>query len=515
MPYQYPTILDQVGRLVARLGSHWSSVYEGRGFVRALMGALATLQKQVESDFLESAACLSIDDVPVWHTERWYPLVVHESEVLSRLLRYGEGSVYGPQPGSGVTYKYGGRVGLAYPTIELPVGLIHIPVIANKANNGSVCWVHGVDYTVDNGLLTLLNNPFEIADFEPHPVQKPDGTSDRQVTLLLRGSLWDRHYAFEHFGYVVDMHQRQSSDDYVRRVQAVWKALVEGTAEKHYELFFAALVGSPPAVGGDTVTQITQDNYNKLVISDQFVYRCPLESTITVSVGDVLEDYQPVSDRLTFYDLTSGEIPAGLDGLLMPASAIGAAVLGGLFFENTDVALAVEENVGGKTKISFPLGGDAEDVAAFWDAVHQRALDNATSTLAELLDVRGADAPSQPTAASLPATINPLEFLVANVLRYNASAVRVKVRSNSVQATAIKDIHVLRRIVPPWTILFVLLDYELDGDSVVPDVAGNSTTPGSSANLSAEKASSDLDVSVNPATLTSERLNAFYLNDPC
>ena len=81
-----------------------------------------------------------------------------------------------------------------------------------------------------------------------------------------------------------------------------------------------------------------------------------------------------------------------------------------------------------------------------------------------MLDTRTAPV-GEPTAGDLPTTINPLEFLVTNLLRFNAYVVKIKasgVRGN----IGLNNSRLFRRIVPPWTAMIILVELETDGDVI-------------------------------------------------
>lgn len=71
----------------------------------------------------------------------------------------------------------------------------------------------------------------------------------------------------------------------------------------------------------------------------------------------------------------------------------------------------------------------------------------AGGALAHLLD-RRPNGPGEPLA-HLPATINPLEFLIANVLRNNAYLVRIKASSLRRRKLGLYNMRHLRRLLPP------------------------------------------------------------------
>ncbi len=108
--------------------------------------------------------------------------------------------------------------------------------------------------------------------------------------------------------------------------------------------------------------------------------------------------------------------------------------------------------------MEFPLYGNPDRVAEFWDEVHARGVAQG-KTLAQLLDQRPLELQTgQPLAGALPATINPLEFLLANFFRGNAIAVALRPQSFGADALALSVLRLLRRMLSPYeTVLLVAI----------------------------------------------------------
>ena len=78
-------------------------------------------------------------------------------------------------------------------------------------------------------------------------------------------------------------------------------------------------------------------------------------------------------------------------------------------------------------------------------------------TLAHLLDKR-VNSGTEPTAAHLPKTINPLRFLVENVLRNNVFVVRIMVPALGKNRLGLYNIRHLRQLLPPQTAMIVIFE---------------------------------------------------------
>lgn len=90
-------------------------------------------------------------------------------------------------------------------------------------------------------------------------------------------------------------------------------------------------------------------------------------------------------------------------------------------------------------------------------------------TLAHVLD-KHVQAGTEPTADRLPTTINPMRFLIENVLRNNVFVVRIVVSAVGSEALKLYNVRHLRRLMPPQTAMIVI--FELDGatDKIKGDI---------------------------------------------
>ncbi len=83
--YVYPAQdLDRPDQLSSLLGSFWSGVYEGKTFVQQFAYVRAQLEQQSGQNLQEAIATLSRFQLPVYHTDLWYQLVLRESQLNAK-----------------------------------------------------------------------------------------------------------------------------------------------------------------------------------------------------------------------------------------------------------------------------------------------------------------------------------------------------------------------------------------------------------------------------------------------
>jgi hypothetical protein len=202
---------------------------------------------------------------------------------------------------------------------------------------------------------------------------------------------------------------------------------------------------------------------NTVVVTDRNTYLFDPAAMPIVTYGQTVHAGEQLVDAVKIYDFRNGD-PGDLPAIVLSPNMLANCVYQGLIFINEDVPLVVDtEHTSGYTYVSFKVGGNPLDVQNFFDAWHDRGIadlanfDECTGvrrgTLAHLLD-RRVNVTSEPQAKHLPTTINPLRFLVENLLRYHGFAVVVNAACLGLRAAGGYNAELLQRILPPHAAVF-------------------------------------------------------------
>ena len=124
--------------------------------------------------------------------------------------------------------------------------------------------------------------------------------------------------------------------------------------------------------------------------------------------------------------------------------------------------------------------------------------------MAMLLDTRS-EPTTQPTALALPAQINPLRFLIQNVLRNNTYLVSLKPSGFGKNALKLPYSTVSRKTVPPHTLGIVLIELDDNVDVLRMENGGTEEAAGYSESHEVMHALSYADSLVDP--IMSERVS--------
>lgn len=474
------TRFDDLTLLASTPGSFWTEIFDGRELVVDYLRGAAVQERQLEQLGNELFDSMGRNTCPVYHTDIWLPVELSEADGASASkLRYGDDVVYGPQPSTSIVYLYGAAKDASwqFPTeAELKAGYL----LTDGLVNPSVCMAGGVEFYIsaERQQLVFAEDPFKDPRFTPFT--DTDGVRKLRLYLFMASLDWD--YVPKLYGSVLSLNG-QSSEAYKDLVNAVLDGISQGTSTAHILRAVAAVTGVPVAEGDEVVEVVTQDATNKLIITDQNVYKFPLSAEAVVAVGDEVSLGDQLVDTVSVYEPNTGVVPSFLSqlafstGLLFPG-------LGELVFQNQEVPLTVTTGVSGKTKVTFPLGGFQTDIDAFFTELHTRGV-AAGDTLANYLDLRPVSAQTtEPTALNLPATINPLELLFENLLRYCAYVVRLKLRDLPDDGAGLDKLSVLRKIAPPHAMILFVLELADMTDDVTMEDEGSSVSTGYSEDYS-------------------------------
>jgi hypothetical protein len=496
---KYPaTIYDQPKVLLSTMGTFWADIYDRKDQVSAYVQAKANLELQSMLDAAQTIAALSRYEVPIFHRDNWYLLVVRESQrnsAATSLPRYDTGLVY-----DGIDSYDVPLISDAH-AFPLPKDLVDAPLVLNRFLSASLTWTKNVDFTIDTtiGAITFRQNPFTDPRVTVRPVYEDGTIVDREALLWVFKGDFDWETIYRQFGYVLDL-RLKSSQGYREIMNAVFDSIVGGTAKRQVEAAFSAMTGVPLVEEAtETVEFIELDKSHRLIITDQHVYKFHPDANPIVSVGDTVHAGDPLVDSFLFFEFNRGQLDDRLQALAMGPGFLASCYYGDLVFENKEFPLEViTDDPSGFTKLRFPLGGFPLDVDRFFDDLHAngvaealRPIDNCEDvstlripgdgcdtedqhyrrgTLAHLLDQRPVR-DGEPTAAALPTTINPLLFLAQNILRSNCVVVQIKA-STLGQGVGLRNSRLLRKIVPPQTALIVIVELTPAADSVTTNAVG-------------------------------------------
>ena len=283
-------LTEVFGKLYTWLGSFWSKVYTDPDFIKHIQYGRSLELAQLYLDFLENLKLVDRNNAPVFHRERWYPLVIRKSEKNTgslSTLKLGPNHAYlgndAPESDTGIYPDTPDlfKLGTATEFEGLETYPVHghfddvVTCIVDNIINPKVVLRKGVDFVVsgDSLAVTAANSPF--APSSPFPkfdmidTGDPDTIpSDQETVLWACDTLVDVDFVNNYLGYVTQVGV-DSSELGKNIVNAYWDVL--NYANPECLSILVATLCKVPYVKEDN--EVVEEVLEDAVITDKNTYR--------------------------------------------------------------------------------------------------------------------------------------------------------------------------------------------------------------------------------------------------
>lgn len=432
--FTYPTLTDNLSQYVGLVSTFWTQLYGGANLVFDYLRGCMASQQQLNNDIDELVATIGRKLCPVYHNELWYNVDLLESQVTQVML-----------PAGGVTFPW-------------PATAAQVNHMTDAIIKPTVMMTNGIDFNVNTEAGTILFpfNPFTDTRFSPLPVFNSQGViTDYSLPLWFLGAQIDLNYIYQQFGYVIGLNL-PSGQNYKDLVVAILDGVSGATSYDNVAKAVSAIVDIPLVKSdGETIQNIVMDSHGLMIATDYFIYRFMASAIPVVAIGDTVNQDDSLVVSLSIFEPNRGGTPNISALTLSPSDFLDPTLTGPVTFNNASTALNVILNVSGYTEVTWALGGLSADVTNFFNLLHTKGI-AAGKTLAMCMDTRPQPQSTQPTAANLPTTINPLVFLFQNAFRNNGFVVALKTADFGSNNLGLSVLSILRQIMPPHVAMIVV-----------------------------------------------------------
>lgn len=418
--FQFPKDdLDTPDKAESLVGGYWLEVYDGKDQIEDLISSRTTLWQQARDTWDETYRTKSRHLIDHLSIKNWLYYPILKSKGITTTKLFGGGKSYGDS-----TFNYGEIEGYAW---DLPDSVLHFSQVYNRVSDPSVSFIEGIDFYVDNeiGKVVFADDPFNNNKFATVTVNNQDGTSDTLLALWVYRPKIDKQSIQLIYGQPIDINGR-STPEYKQFVNSVYDSLILGMSCGRLGLILGGALDLPVSVEDEVVERIYSE-IRKVIITDKRVYFVPTAAEPTVEEGDATVKGQSLTDALMVRELKRNSNIDDIYAINLGNGFIGNEFAYDLGFVNKFVTPTVSTDDYGYTKFSFEIGGHPLDVDKFWELVHSRGVDKGL-TIAQGLDKR-VEKVGEPTEESLPSSINPLRFLVDEMIPGGLTLVSIKIES--------------------------------------------------------------------------------------
>ena len=439
---QYPTEgSSNENVLFATLGAFWSQVFNDQAVLHGLTQAQAEEIFQDYYRLIDAVNSYSSSEIAVFDKVKWLPLLIKKSSLNSNVLLFGEQVDGAPVLFNTVTnYIFGAakpeEAGVY--VAPLPADLSELSIIANRVIAPNFVLVNNMDVKVNNGYLYFYGDPFKLSNISTYNILDSTGKQvyynnpltgqpipDQMLVLWVYNGKIDNSALQYNIAYLFGVNL-PSSKQSKEILDATVKLFSNGPDIYQIKAICCAFLGIKPILEEqETVQAFFETDTDTVLITDKHVYRYPIYYTLdpsiqvssVLSIGDVPVDAVEYYDNLTYRNWWLNKIVPKISietgatikspSMIIPSSMFLGNYKYGLIFDNAPELIVRASN----GKITFPVNGDPDDVAAFQAQINEdpQAVADAVGSL-------------QPGSALL---INPLDFLFKSFLLSNSAMIKV------------------------------------------------------------------------------------------
>lgn len=394
-------------QLFSWLRTFWTQLYKDKKFVKSLQGYRALRMAQLYLDLLENVQLLDHTNSPVFHRERWYPIVVRKSRrntgnVTTLKLGNASGAVLAsPEKGqpAGV-YKEGQKLyigskneyeGLVTYGLDDEIVSV-VSCIVDSVAEPTITLVNGVDFKIVDRSIVIRKDRDPFTDgsgFATFTIpESPDAAEDEEAVLWACDTLIDKDFVFKYSGYAIGL-KTPSNEICKRIVKEVWDATTDGLSMRHLKDVLAALCCVPQILEDkERVEYVYEADGRTKVITDKNVYmlgpnvgedelRAAVKAGNTLYRGDLLDKsiriypfVRRLSDVNRFTEFDEEQFKKDLTSLEIPAALVRSDFCNGFYvgWDEVDV-LCNGFDKNGNPKLSFDIGLDDYDDVKYWSSV--------------------------------------------------------------------------------------------------------------------------------------------------
>lgn len=481
--YNYPTNAETDPSVLYRgLGSFWTQIFREKGVIKGYTTAMAEEIIQRYYDLLEAVNGYSVNNVPVFHKEKWKPIIIYKSKFGNVPFVFEEDSaVFGPQASTDLYYR---NVVFQFGFPKKPAADVYLydvgkdftdfGVIADKIFSPSVFFIKGTDMVLIDGVLYFNRNIFDdptlvktnVISENGQPVQYTDanGTvyNEQFIILWAYHAELDRDILFNSFGYLFNL--RLKNDQFFKDILGrIFDLYVDGPTVNNIKAICASFIGVTPVIDAEEeVVEVFNDGKYKFVITDKNVYKFETFQTILAKVkpGAIVYAGDILVNAIEYYDNISAPGWWKGSGIVNDKTALSQFLFLGDYKSQFVVSNSLDVvTLDANGDIVFPIEGIPSDVHLF----HEQ-LNLSKETIKPLL---GLEQPGD----SVP--IQPLDWLMENFLKNNTAFLRFRFSSNLLQSQFLSLLPILKSQLPPY--IYLIFALELVMANEVYDQLNNST----------------------------------------
>jgi hypothetical protein len=459
-------LVDTSNKFYTWLSSFWRHIYESSELPLGVSQSRGLELSQLYLNALETLKLQDRNNLPVFHREQWFPIVVKQSECnkskisLTALNNKNSdfNAVIGKQASDSVFSNSDLKIGehnqfkhtVSFP---IPKDVKNIlTCIVDNIIDPKIILLKDVDFIIENESIILNDkyNPFTNTDFASKFVD-----NEHEAILWGCNTLVDKDFVKYHLGYMLGI-ESISTQLYKNAINAVIDLLNNGCSVSLFNKLIASLCDIPHIIEPSEVVvfKASTSEVGNLIITSHNTYNVPsyMELPDYVKTGETLQGGTLLSTAIKVYpflcniDRFLAQSNSTMEKLMedIPVLSIrdtmlrcGAGDGFSLTWDEVPILLnnldEMKTNPNAYPEFYFTLEGDLEDISVFWKDVWSSSRKSNISLAHCLKDYFDSDINypdidySDKTEDSIYGHISPMRFFLENLIGANTVIVTVDI----------------------------------------------------------------------------------------
>lgn len=459
--------------LFRSLGSFWTQIFKDKETLKGYTLGQAEEITQRYIDLVETVKNYSITDTEIFHTEKWYPLIMLKSKFNKVPFIFEKNhAVFGAQPEADKHYhdlifKFGYDKESVDDVYQYYIGkeFSEIGMLSDRIIAPNLIYIIGSDIIIKDGAIIFNKNIFEEESIEKFDVVGDNGevvtyydhngelqTEQTAIVWLYKAKI-DKKYLYNNFGYVFDL-RLNTSEMYRSILETLFKTFVEGPTVRNVKTLSAVALRIPIIYSAEErVENIFSDSDYTYVTTDKYCYKIGNKlSLITLKIGQTLYAGDLLCDDIQFYDNnTSANGWWKKSGLLDERLGFSKYLFLGNYSGQLSFSSKLEFiSLDSSGNIVFPVIALPEDAKKF-----NSYLNNSIARKNIVKEHFGLTSPNDSTS------FIPLDFIMDNFMKLNIAFMKLTFYSDEELAYFMQFIPLIRSTLPPYVYLIIKFDLTL------------------------------------------------------
>ncbi len=431
--------------LINALGTFWSSFFLEQDQLKTFLDAWSCIGEQGINDFNELVQNTFVKTCNAFHTVKYKPIKIYKNELNvteSNYIKYGENNTYTAE----TELYYGKKKSTTMYSFPLVNEIKNFIGVTDTIKNPSFFKFKGDDVTITNDTITFKENPFSVLDSK----KEITGTNLQEyISLIILNAEIDINQLQTSFGEILGLDIAESSYYLKNIIENYWNCLITGCTSLNIYKLIGSILNVPVSNETETIIDAGENETTAWIVTNKHIYKSNKNSKFTKKPGEkvYIGEFLTTAAKLIKPENAATE----LKGITLGKNYTNNITKYDLTFVNsTNCPISIES----ATRHTFKILGNSDDITNFWNEYYRRC------------DEKGINGVTLLDGCAENNNINPMEFVINNILKHNHIFLNINANELDVPKEALKRLNLIQKINNPHSAIFLILNTEIKEDTL-------------------------------------------------